>query len=138
MATKKDTAVKTKDTAAKRSLAEIKQTDTKKKVVTKAATAGESKKTKAAPARKPPAKQPAVSKAKAASAEKPVRKAATKKNVAVKSTSKKTQKMGVSPEERYRMVETAAYFIAEHSGFQGDSTAHWAAAERQIAALLKD
>lgn len=42
-----------------------------------------------------------------------------------------------TPEERYRMVETAAYFIAERSGFQGDSAAHWAAAELEIAALLK-
>lgn len=41
-----------------------------------------------------------------------------------------------TPEERYRMVETTAYFIAERNGFQGDSTEHWAAAEREIAAKL--
>jgi hypothetical protein len=41
-----------------------------------------------------------------------------------------------SPEERYRMVETAAYFIAEQHGFQGRSDEHWAAAERAIAAKL--
>jgi hypothetical protein len=41
-----------------------------------------------------------------------------------------------SPEERYRMVETAAYFIAEQHGFQGGSDEHWAAAEREIAARL--
>jgi hypothetical protein len=41
-----------------------------------------------------------------------------------------------SPEERYRMVETAAYFIAEQHGFQGRSDEHWAAAEREIAARL--
>lgn len=37
------------------------------------------------------------------------------------------------PEERYRMVQTAAYFIAEQHGFQGRSDEHWAAAEREIA-----
>ena len=41
-----------------------------------------------------------------------------------------------SPEERYRMVETAAYFIAEQHGFQGRSDEHWAAAEREIALKL--
>lgn len=41
-----------------------------------------------------------------------------------------------TPEERYRMVETAAYFIAEQHGFQGRSDDHWAAAERAIAAKL--
>jgi hypothetical protein len=42
----------------------------------------------------------------------------------------------VSPEERGRMIEQAAYFIAEKQGFQGDSQAHWAAAEKQVDALL--
>ena len=42
----------------------------------------------------------------------------------------------ISPEERYRMVETAAYFIAEQHGFQGRSDEHWAAAERAIASKL--
>ncbi len=41
-----------------------------------------------------------------------------------------------TPEERYRMVETAAYFIAEQHGFQGRSDEHWAAAERAIAEKL--
>jgi Protein of unknown function (DUF2934) len=41
-----------------------------------------------------------------------------------------------TPEERYRMVETAAYFIAEQHGFQGRSDEHWAVAEREIAARL--
>ena len=41
-----------------------------------------------------------------------------------------------TPEERYRMVETAAYFIAEQNGFQGRSEEHWLAAEREIAARL--
>lgn len=41
-----------------------------------------------------------------------------------------------TPEERYRMVETAAYFIAERHGFQGRSDEHWAAAELEVAARL--
>jgi hypothetical protein len=56
----------------------------------------------------------------------------TKATAAVKKGAKPT------PEERYRMVETAAYFIAERSGFRGDSIAHWTAAELEIAALLKN
>jgi hypothetical protein len=49
-----------------------------------------------------------------------------------------TQKTVVkpTPEERYRMVETAAYFIAEQHDFRGRSDEHWAAAEREIAAKL--
>lgn len=42
----------------------------------------------------------------------------------------------VTPEEHYCMVQTAAYFIAERHGFQGNSDEHWAAAEREIAARL--
>lgn len=62
----------------------------------------------------------------------PVKKTATTKAkpAANKTTAKPT------PEERYRMVETAAYFIAEHNGFQGCSTEHWTAAEIEIAAKL--
>lgn len=41
-----------------------------------------------------------------------------------------------TPEERYRMVETAAYYIAEQHGFQGRSDEHWAAAEREIVKQL--
>lgn len=42
----------------------------------------------------------------------------------------------LTPEERYRMVETTAYFIAERHGFQGRSDEHWAAAELEVAARL--
>ena len=52
------------------------------------------------------------------------------KSAATRRTSQPT------PEERYRMVEMAAYFIAERHGFQGRSDEHWAAAEREIAARL--
>ena len=59
---------------------------------------------------------------------------ATAAGRAAKSTPKTAAKP--TPEERYRMVETAAYFIAEQHGFQGRSDEHWAAAEREIAAKL--
>ena len=38
-------------------------------------------------------------------------------------------------EERYRMVQTAAYFIAERDGFAGKSTDYWIAAELQIGSV---
>ncbi|HRD93147.1 DUF2934 domain-containing protein [Accumulibacter sp.] len=34
------------------------------------------------------------------------------------------------------MVQSAAYFIAEKDGFQGDATAYWTQAESEIAAQL--
>lgn len=43
-----------------------------------------------------------------------------------------------TPEERYRMVETAAYYIAERNGFQGDASQHWIEAEREIALKLEE
>jgi uncharacterized protein YkwD len=63
--------------------------------------------------------------------------AAEKKTPAGKAVASKSPSKGrPSPEERYRMVQTAAYFIAERNGFQGCSTDHWAAAELEIAAQL--
>ncbi|HRF11233.1 MAG: hypothetical protein AW09_002138 [Candidatus Accumulibacter phosphatis] len=41
-----------------------------------------------------------------------------------------------SPEDRYRMVQSAAYFIAERDGFRGADTDYWAQAEGEIAAQL--
>ena len=86
-------------------------------------------KTKAAVAKKtaaePVTKQKVAAKTQVATKPKPVSakpEAAPPKSVAVKKAGKPT------PEERYRMVETAAYFIAERHGFQGRSDVHWAAA----------
>jgi hypothetical protein len=64
----------------------------------------------------------------------PVRKSPSKKS----STSpiKAAKKIMVTPEERYRMVQTAAYYIAERNGFRGDSIMYWAAAEAEISARL--
>jgi len=82
---------------------------------------------KAAPAAKPAAakKSSADSATKTKAAAAPKKAAAAKKVIAAPGA-----------EERYRMVEVAAYYIAERSGFAGDPTAFWAEAEAQIASLL--
>lgn len=41
-------------------------------------------------------------------------------------------------EMRYRMVEEAAYYIAEQHGFTGNSAEYWIEAEVQISQLLGD
>jgi hypothetical protein len=41
-----------------------------------------------------------------------------------------------NPEERYHMVQAAAYFIAEKDGFQGCSVDYWLRAEQEIANRL--
>jgi hypothetical protein len=41
-----------------------------------------------------------------------------------------------TPEQRYRMVQEAAYYIAEKNGFAGGAMDYWIAAEAQIEALL--
>lgn len=74
-----------------------------------------------------PARKRAVKNADEAG-EKPVKR--TRKSVA--------KPVPPTPEERYRMVQTAAYFIAERHGFEGDATEHWAAAEREIALMLAE
>jgi hypothetical protein len=100
----------------------------KKAVASKAAAKPKAEKAVAAPAKK------TVAKKAAASAKKP---AAEKKAPAKKATApKKAKKMSYTPEDRYRMVQTAAYFIAERNGFQGCSSEHWAAAEIEISRML--
>ncbi|HEX5363017.1 MAG TPA: DUF2934 domain-containing protein [Gallionella sp.] len=110
------------------------------------------KKTAAVTKSKSAAKEAPVAKKVAAkkvdSVEKKIATSAVKKDAAAKKTAapavekkapaKKSaaSKAKPSPEERYRMVEMAAYFIAERHGFQGNSTEHWAAAEREIAEML--
>ncbi|MDD5301440.1 MAG: DUF2934 domain-containing protein [Gallionella sp.] len=100
----------------------------KKVAVTKGVgkAAGKPKAAKAAP------KKVAVKKAAAPAAKKkvPAQKAATARPVANKTAAQPT------PEERYRMVQTAAYFIAERNGFGGCSADHWVAAELEIAGKL--
>ena len=49
---------------------------------------------------------------------------------------KKVAAPKVSPEERQKMIEREAYFIAEKQGFQGDPHAHWVEAVKRIDAML--
>jgi hypothetical protein len=93
------------------------------------------------------AKKPAVKKTAATAEPKKPRAAAVKKTAAPatekkspvkKASAAKAGKAQVSPEERYRMVQTAAYFIAERNGFLGYPDDHWLQAELEIAAQLRE
>lgn len=42
----------------------------------------------------------------------------------------------ITPEERQRLIEQAAYFRAEKNGFRGDPQAYWFAAEAEVDAQL--
>jgi len=41
-------------------------------------------------------------------------------------------KLSPGPEQRYRMIQESAYFIAEKAGFSGDNVKYWLAAEKEI------
>jgi len=109
-------------------------TPTKKRAATKAAStvASKPKTAKSAIAKKPAAKKP-VAKKTATTVTEPKK---AKAPAVTKAASAEKTKAKLTPEERYRMVETAAYFIAERHGFQGDSTEHWVAAELEVATKL--
>jgi Protein of unknown function (DUF2934) len=53
-----------------------------------------------------------------------------KKTTTKKTAAKKMESM--SGFERYKMIEVAAYYIAEKNGFAGYSIDYWAAAEKEI------
>lgn len=72
------------------------------------------------------AKEPAAPKKSAAP------KAAAEKKPAPKKTSTKKTVTANSPFERYKMIEVAAYYIAEKDGFQGYAADYWVAAEKEI------
>jgi hypothetical protein len=62
-----------------------------------------------------------------------------RKKSAPRRTSKKTAPKGrVSAEERYRMIQEAAYFRAESEGFKCDPWKCWLVAEAEIDAQLAD
>lgn len=85
-------------------------------------------------AKKPTAAKPA-SKAKATAAKTP----AAKKPVARKPAAPKAARSAAktpSAEERYKMIEVAAYFIAERNSFEGSPVDYWTQAEIQISKLL--
>jgi hypothetical protein len=114
-------------------MAEAKTTTTAQKAAPK--TTAAPKKTAAAKPAAAPAKVAAAKPAAAPKKAAVAKPAAAKKAPAAKSAAPKKLKPG--PEELYRMVQTAAYFIAERNGFAGDSQAYWAEAEIQINSILK-
>ncbi len=77
--------------------------------------------------KKTPAKKAAP---KAAAAKKPAAKKPAAKAAVVE------KKPALSPEQRYKMIEEAAYYIAERHGFSGDSAYFWSLAEAEINAKL--
>jgi hypothetical protein len=79
------------------------------------------------PADKKPAAKPAVAKP-AATRSKPAKAAAPKTGMS---------NMPITPEQRYQMIATAAYFLAERRGFtSGNEMQDWITAEAQINAQL--
>ena len=82
-----------------------------------------------------PAEKKPVAARKPVAAKKPT--AARKPAAAKRATAEAAApKWTPGPEERYRMVQQAAYFIAEQNKFNGDPMDFWAAAEAQIARML--
>lgn len=57
--------------------------------------------------------------------------AAEKKPAARKASPKKTTTAN-SPFERYKMIEVAAYYLAEKDDFKGYAADYWIAAEKEI------
>ena len=90
---------------------------------------------KATTAKTPAAVKPATTVRKPA--EKTVKPVVPEKKAAApaKATPAKTP-AAPTPEQRYRMVQDAAYFIAEKNGFKAGSMDYWIAAEAEIAVLL--
>lgn len=65
------------------------------------------------------------------------KKAAGRKKSVPSGASKKLAPKGpISPEERYRMIQEAAYFRAEREGFECDPWKCWLVAEAEIDARL--
>jgi hypothetical protein len=85
-------------------------------------------KTKKAPAAKAAAKKETTATKKASTA-----KTSTPKTTAAKKPAAKKTKAATSDlEQRYRLIEVAAYYIAEKDGFAASPVDYWIAAELQI------
>lgn len=121
MATLKSTAAKKPTTT---------QPAAKKKAPATSKATAKAKTTKTETAKKPATtvKKPATttSKPAAPAAKKPVTRAK-----AVPATA-----FGPTPEHRHKMIQDAAYFMAERNGFAGGAMDYWIAAEAQIEITL--
>ena len=72
-------------------------------------------------------------------AAKPAAKAAAPKNALTpraKPVAPAKTKSAPTPELRYKMVQEAAYYLAEKNGFSGNSQEYWAQAEIQISNMI--
>jgi hypothetical protein len=112
-------------------MATAKSTTATKTTVTKPATKPVAKKATAAATGKTAVKK--VTSKTATTAKKPATATAKKPAASAKAP---TPKAAPTPEQRYRMVQDAAYFIAEKNGFVKGSMDYWIAAEAEIEALL--
>jgi hypothetical protein len=82
------------------------------------------------PTKKTTAKKAAPKRA--AAAKKPAVKTPAPKKAAPAVKKAPAAKVALSPEERYRMIQDTAYYIAERHGFNGDSAYFWSLAEAEI------
>jgi hypothetical protein len=78
----------------------------------------------------------AVEKKVAAPRKSPAPKAVGSPRAQSKPGASEAAKTTVTPEQRYRMIQEAAYFIAEKHGFAGDTLGFWVQAEQEIDATL--
>ena len=87
-------------------------------------------------AKKAPAKKAVAKKAPAKKA--PAKKAAAKKAPAKKAAPTKApaSKPGYTAEQKYNMIQQAAYFAAENDGFSKEPTEYWTQAEASINAMI--
>jgi hypothetical protein len=126
-----DSTAKTRKTARK----SVDEAESVKKPAKQASTTATDAKAKAAPK---PRQRSATAKT-ASTTAKSTTKSADKPVAAKATRTRKTtaKKKSASPEERYHMICTAAYFIAEKRGFEGGYEMNdWIAAEAQIDATL--
>jgi len=61
---------------------------------------------------------------------------ATKRRAAAAKSGGGNDKGAVSPEQRWKMISEAAYYLAEKRGFTGHPADDWIEAEKQIDAQL--
>jgi hypothetical protein len=78
-----------------------------------------------------------VEKRKGATAQGGAKKASARKKGTTRAAKRKPQPEGrISPEDRYRMIQEAAYFRAEKEGFTCDPWKCWLVAEAEVDAQL--
>lgn len=107
------------------------------KKVAKTSAAAASVTAAATPAATKPIAKTAAKKAPAVSDKPQPEKAASKKAAPAKKVAKtKATGQPITADARLRHIEVAAYYIAEKSGFSGDPSECWLAAEREVDGLL--